>query len=211
MKYSVIILGAGGHAKVLQDALRLNGIELIGFTTPDLDKHLVNNGTSRIGNDDTVFNYDVEQIRLINGLGSIRSTSNRRRLFNYFKNRGYLFYNVIHPSSIVASDVLMGEGVQIMAGVIVQSGTKIGKNTIVNTRVSVDHDCDIGSHVHVAPGAILSGGVEVGEGVHIGTGAIIIQGIKIGRNSIIGAGSVVVRDVPEETISIGVPARVVKK
>ena len=94
-----------------------------------------------------------------------------------------------------------------MAGAVIQPGTRLGVNTIVNTRASIDHDCIIGDHVHIAPGAVLSGEVRVGNCSHIGCGATIVQGVKLGEATVIGAGAVVLKDVPDGTTVVGVPAR----
>ena len=94
-----------------------------------------------------------------------------------------------------------------MAGSVIQPGSVIGRNVIINTRTSIDHDCEISDHVHVAPGVTLSGKVKIAAGAHIGTGATVIQGINIGANSMIGAGAVVVSDVAGDSKVIGVPAR----
>lgn len=211
MSIPVIVLGAGGHAKVLIDALLLRSVNVLGIADPKLElteKKVL--GIPLIGNDDSVLQYPVNAVKLVNGLGSVGITTQRQRLFEKFKNLGYAFATVIHPSSVIASDVTVLEGTQILAGTIIQTGSYTGKNTIVNTRVSIDHGCWIGSHVHLAPGVTLSGEVQVGNGVHIGTGATVIQGIRIGKNSLIGAGSLVVKDVPEGSTVIGVPARVVR-
>jgi UDP-perosamine 4-acetyltransferase len=101
----------------------------------------------------------------------------------------------------------LGEGVQIMAGTVVQPGSKIGDNTILNTRSSVDHDCEIGAHVHIAPGVTLSGGVRVHDDAHIGAGAVLIQGVEVGASSLVAAGSVVIHAVPANTRVAGMPAR----
>jgi sugar O-acyltransferase (sialic acid O-acetyltransferase NeuD family) len=128
-------------------------------------------------------------------------------VFEKFKGKGFTFATIVHPSAVVASDVALGEGAQIMAGAIIQPGSRIGMNTIVNTKASVDHDCLIGDHVHLSPGVTLSGDVRIYNGVHIGTGATVIQGITIGANSLVGAGSVVIADVPSEIRVLGAPAR----
>lgn len=212
MRFPVIILGSGGHSRVLIDALRLLSIEIIGITDPRLGFGVkMVNGINILGNDDEILKYPPYQVKLVNGLGSVGDTSIRKMIYEFFKGKGYYFKRIVHPSSVIAPGVLVGEGAQIMAGAVLQTGVRIGDNTIINTRVAVDHDCFIDSHVHVAPGVTMSGEVEIGQGSHIGTGVTIIQGIKIGRNCIIGAGSVVITDVPEGTTSIGVPARVVKK
>lgn len=208
MKRPVIIVGAGGHAKVVIDTLLASSIEIIGATDSNPEK----NGTCIlgipiVGADEVVLQYKPEQILLANGIGSVGLPKTRMRIFNYFKELGFSFINAVHPSAIVASEVILGEGVQIMAGSIIQPGCHIGENCIINTGTSVDHDCCIGSHVHLAPGVTLSGSVEIGAGVHVGTGAIMIQGIQIGRNSVVGAGAVVIKNVTENAKVIGVPAR----
>ncbi|MDK2820355.1 MAG: hypothetical protein PWP31_320 [Clostridia bacterium] len=206
MNKPVIIIGGGGHAKVLIDSLKILKIRIIGITENSKKDHI--SEVKIIGYDDIILNYSTDEIELVNGLGSI-ATSKRRQLFETFKMQGYNFKSVIHPSTVIAQDVDMAEGVQIMAGAVIQTGTSIGDNTIINTKASVDHDCKIGAHVHIAPGATLSGGVQVGEGCHIGTGATIIQGVNIGKDSIIGAGAVVLNDVPAGVTVVGVPAKVV--
>jgi len=205
----IIVIGAGGHAKVLLDTLLNQEQGIIGIVDKEistLEKELL--GIRIIGTDDFVLHYQTEKILLVNGIGSIKNTSIRKYIYDQFKEKGYSFANVIHSSAIIAKDVTLSEGVQVMAGGIIQTGSTIGPNTIINTRSSIDHDCKIGAHVHIAPGVIISGGVEIGDGVHIGTGAVLIQGIKIGSNSLVGAGSVVIRDVIAETTVIGVPATV---
>lgn len=211
MSLPVIVLGCGGHSKVLIEALKKRGEKILGIADSKPSKDLKGlNGISLIGNDDAVLEFLPESVLLVNGLGSVADTGLRMSIYQNYKTRGYQFATVIHPSSIIASDVEIGEGSQIMAGAIIQTGTKIGDNVIINTRASVDHDCIIGSHAHVAPGVTLSGGVEVGEGAHIGTGATVIQGVRIGRNTIIGAGSIVIKNMPEGVTAMGVPAKVVR-
>lgn len=160
-----------------------------------------------IGDDSAISAYSNDAVELVNGLGSVGDTALRASIYYKFKKLGYGFRQVIHPAAIIASDCILGEGVQVMAGAVVNTGTKIAEDSIINTGAVVDHDCVIGSHVHIAPGAILSGGVQVGDGSHIGTGATVIQGIKIGANVLIGAGAVVIRNIPNGVTVIGVPAR----
>lgn len=205
-----IILGAGGHARVLIDILKVNGDEILGIT--EYNSELINTkvcGITVLGHDDIIFNYSATEVQLINGIGSVGNTQLRRKTFEKFKGYGYTFANVIHPSAIISSGVEISEGVQIMAGAIVQPGAQLGENSIINTRAAIDHECIIGKHAHLAPGVTLSGNVQVSDGVHIGTGATIIQGITIGENSLIGAGAVVVNDIPRQVKAIGIPAKVV--
>lgn len=205
---TVLILGAGGHAKVLIEALLRNGTAVAGI----LDRDPAMKGSSImtipvLGNDDALAGCDPREVLLVNGMGSIALPLGRQKLYERIKERGFHFTSVIHPFAVVASDASMGEGVQLMAGCVIQPGCTIGANCIVNTRASVDHDCKIGDHVHVAPGVTLSGEVQVGEGVHIGTGATVIQGVTIGKSSLIAAGAVVVHHVREYSTVMGVPAK----
>jgi sugar O-acyltransferase (sialic acid O-acetyltransferase NeuD family) len=211
MTLPIIILGAGGHSKVLIDALRQRKTKIIGATDCQADKKgKLIQGVDIIGNDDAILAYATDTIRLVNGIGSVGIPFHRKHLFCKFTGLGYVFTDVIHPSAVIAADVHIFEGVQIMAGAVIQTGCSIGKNSIINTTASIDHDCMIADHVHIAPGVTLSGGVKIGENAHIGSGATIIQGVKIGQNSLVGAGAVVVKDVPDNITVIGVPAREVR-
>jgi UDP-perosamine 4-acetyltransferase len=205
---AIIVLGAGGHAKVLIDALLASSAVIVGIVDPNPalagTKIL---GVSVLGGDDVVNEYPPSQVHLVNGLGSVGLPIIRQQLYERFKGMCYTFATVVHPSAVVASDVVLGEGAQIMAGVVIQPGSHIGINSIVNTRASVDHDCIIGKHVHIAPGVTLSGGVLVGEHSHIGTGATLIQGISIGNCCVVAAGAVVTKNVIEGAMVRGVPAR----
>jgi len=205
----IIILGAGGHAKVLIDALLLaSSVVITGVVDPDLTltgTEIL--GVPVLGGDDVVNEFQPSEVQLINGLGSVGLPVNRQKIFVRFKDMGCTFVSVIHPSAVVASDVVFGEGVQVMAGAVIQPGCRIGINSIINTHASVDHDCNIGDHVHISPGVTLSGGVTVGACSHIGTGATVIQGISIGNGCLIAAGAVVTKNIDNEVKVRGVPAR----
>lgn len=203
----VILLGAGGHAKVLLDILLEQNIEVLGIAEKDgADLPSDVYGVPVIGNDSDVQQYPPDKVELVNGIGSIGSTVLRQKVYERFKRQGYRFPQVIHPRAVVSRRAELGEGVQIMAGAVVNIGTRIQGNSIINTNASVDHDCDIGAHVHIAPGVTLSGGVTVGDGSHIGTGASVVQGIEIGTNVIVGAGAVVVNNIEAGRKVCGVPA-----
>ena len=193
----IIIIGGGGHARVLIDALKLCSTPIHGCT--DADRGVASaapEGVPFLGDDAAILSHATSNIRLVNGIGSVGRPDRRRLIFEKFKKLGYVFESVLHPAAVVAGDVVLGEGVQVMAGAVVQTGTRIGDNVIVNTRASVDHDCVVGDHAHIAPGVTLSGGVTVCDGVHIGTGAAVIQAIRIGADCLIGAGSVITKNLP---------------
>lgn len=206
---SLILLGAGGHAKVLLSLLNLLHYDVTGVCDPELIKSGVINweGIPVLGDDSVIENYSPSDICLVNGIGQRVGDSTRLKLFQHFKERGYDFPVLVHPTAYVDNDVLLAEGVQVMAGVIIQPGVSVGVNSIINTKASVDHDCTISSDVHIAPGATLCGGVSIGVGVFIGAGAVIAQGISVGNEAVIGAGASLVRNLePRQRV---LPARLV--
>jgi len=192
-----LILGAGGHAKVLIEAIRSTQQEVNGVITLDLGYHDDFMGVPVLGGDEIIFEYDPQEVLLINGVGSLPRKYRRWHLSSMMRKNGYKFGSVIHITAIVAEDVMLAEGVQLMAGVTVQPGSKIGLDTIINTGSLIDHDTIIGDCCHIAPGVTLSGCVSVGNSVHIGTGAQVIQGVSIGNNVIIAAGTTVYSDIPD--------------
>lgn len=205
LQLPVIVIGGGGHAKVLVSTLLLCGREILGFvdlvpTAPPLL------GVSCLGGDSAVSHHSPDEVMLMNGIGSTGSSGKRRDAYERFTRDGYRFAAVVHPSAIIASDVEVEDGAQIMAGAVVQTGSRIGRNAIVNTGARVDHDCVVDSHAHVAPAATMCGSVHLGVGAHLGAGATVIQGIRIGDGSVVGAGALVIRDVPDGAKVVGVPA-----
>ncbi len=205
----VAILGGGGHAKVVINCLKLDpNVSISGIYDLDTQKKgLKVLGVPIVGHEDEVFALNPNDLLLVNGLGTIEATSQRHDLYTKFKNAGFHFHSVVHPSAVVAEDVVLEEGVQVMASVTIQPGTVVGENTILNTSCSIDHDCTIKRSCHIAPGVTLSGHVEVGEESHIGTGANVIQGITIGDHCTVAAGSTVVKNVANRAKVKGVPAR----
>ena len=206
MKRPVIIIGGGGHAWVVADLLEQTDRTVLGFTDLSASAPL-ETAVNHLGGDDAIEQYDVKDVALAMGIGSTHDASLRARLFRTFRDYGFDFPALLHPSRTVAQTVHYGEGVQIMAGAVVQPKTTIGDNVIINSNASVDHNCHIEAHAHISPGATLSGHVTIETGAHIGAGATVIQGVCIGRESTVGAGSVVIEDVPPRTTVVGVPAR----
>lgn len=196
MTLPVVVIGGGGHARVVLDTLRTAGLAVSGVVDPRPETaDRLPAGIQLIGRD--LQEIKADRVQVVLGVGSIDvgEKNPRPRIFADTKAAGFTFMLLRHPSAILSAAVELGDGVQIMAGAILQPGVSVGANCIVNTGASLDHDCRIGDHVHIAPGAVLSGGVIVGDGSHIGTGAIVIQNVRIGAGSMIAAGAVVTRDV----------------
>ncbi len=205
----IIILGSGGHARVLISLIRAaDRYEISGILDPGLKREAMVLDVPVLGGDDLLSRQIKEGITLACiGVGSVGDNSKRARLYKTVKEIGFSVPCQIHPQAIVKeNEVNLSEGVQVMAGVIIQSGSFVRENTIINTGSIVEHDCVIGKHVHICPGAVISGGVIIGDSTFIGAGATIIQGIKIGDNSVVAAGAVVVNDVGDGLKVKGVPA-----
>lgn len=210
---SVVGLGAGGHAKVVIDILlRAGGYRILGL----LDRDQALWGTSVLGlpvlGGDELLPELVGQTRFaFLGVGSIGDNRLRGRLFEQAMNLGFEFVKAVHPSAAVGVGATLSAGVAVMAAAVIGPCAQLAQNVIVNSGAVVEHDCRLGPHVHIAPRACLSGNVQVEEYAHVGAGATVIQGIHIGRRAIVGAGAVVVRDVPDDVLVVGVPARIVTK
>jgi UDP-perosamine 4-acetyltransferase len=204
----IILLGGGGYAKVLIDLIRTSKkYEIAGILDPQIKRDNVS-GISVLGKDDLLQGlYDKGIRNACIGIGSIKDNSKRKGLYENLKQMGFGLPNLIHSESFVSSVAQISEGVQVMAGVIIQTGSSIGINSIVNTGAIIEHHSRIGKHVHICPGAVLSGESFIDDEAFIGVGSTIIQGIKIGKGALVSAGAVVVNDVPDGARVMGVPAK----
>jgi UDP-perosamine 4-acetyltransferase len=198
---SLIVLCAGGHARVVIEALLSRGQRPVAVTDRDSARvGTLLGGIPITGPDEDILKMKIDSVELANGLGNRASRSGsglsaRRELFGRFVALGYTFPVISHASAVIASDASLGDGAQVMAGAIIQPAARIGRNTLVNTRAVVEHDCQVGDHCHIAPGAVLCGGVVVGEGAHVGAGAVILGGVSVGGGSVIAAGAVIAKNV----------------
>ena len=203
----IIVIGAGGHAKVEIDILFES--DFGGYIAGAIDNTPTTVGkalgkTKIIGDDSILSTLLPAQYQFIVAIGD---NEVRSALFKTWKGSGFNAMSSIHPKSTISDSVSIGEGTAIMAGAVINCDSVIGDNVIINTNATVDHDVKIGSHAHIAPGSHLSGRISVGEGAFIGTGATILPGIEIGSWAIIGAGSTVTRDVLPNRTVWGVPAK----
>ncbi len=205
-----VILGGGGHARVLIDCLQSEGrAQVHGILDPDRSRWgQTTLDVPILGGDERLAGLIGEGVNCFAvGLGGTGDNRPRRRLFELAMSLGLRPLTIRHPMAIVSRRARIGEGAQLLPGSIVNAGAQIGVNAIVNSGAIVEHDCVIGDHAHVATGARLASAVRVGAGAHVGAGATIRQGITIGENAVIGAGAVVVKDVPPNATVVGVPAR----
>jgi sugar O-acyltransferase (sialic acid O-acetyltransferase NeuD family) len=210
IKKRVLIVGAGGHGKVVLDALLAEGQgQVVGFIDDDKQK---------LGQDVLGFpvlgpwaelsalvaRYRVDCVAL-----AVGDNYQRENLFRRVIAAGLKVSSVIHPHACISRFAKLGQGVVVLAGAVVNVGTIVGDNVCINTRASVDHDNNLAYSCHVFPNATLAGEVRVGEFSYIGSGAVVIPGRSIGRFSYVGAGAVVVTDVAEGEKVVGAPARTI--
>jgi sugar O-acyltransferase (sialic acid O-acetyltransferase NeuD family) len=200
----IAIIGGGGHAKVVVDAILAAGRDEISAILDDnpalWGKTLL--GCPILGPIDSWGDYSFDACVI--GIGD---NVNRKRQFEKLVGAGVKLATVLHPSSTCGQDVELGDGVMIFAHVVVNSGARVGPNTILNTASTVDHDCEIGPHCHLAPAVNLAGEVRLGEGVLAGIGAKIAPRVSVGAWATIGAGAVVTRNVAARSTVVGIPAR----
>jgi UDP-perosamine 4-acetyltransferase len=210
----VVGLGAGGHAKVVIEALRFDpAIELVGLLDPrpELRGQLVL-GVPVLGGDDQLAALRGQGVSyFFIGVGGADCLAVRRRLFGAALDTGLEPVTAIHPRAWVSDSVTVGRGITVLASAVVNACVRLGDNVVVNSGAVVEHDCAIGDHAHVAPGACIAGGVSVGEATLIGMGACVRQGIRVGSHAVVGAGAVVIRDVPDGTVVVGVPASTLRR
>lgn len=209
-KEPYIIVGAGGHARVLADALLIMGANVKGFTDNNPARHGATLcGLPVLGGDDVLQSIDRKTTWLVNGLGCTdnHKPSIRWSVQKALMAEGWRFASVIHPSACISPFALLGLGVQIMAGSVVHAAARIGDGVILNTCSIVEHDAIIGDWSHLAPGATVCGQVQLGEFSLIGAGAVIRQGVSLGSRCLVGAGAAVIHDSSGDVVLVGVPAR----
>lgn len=199
----VFVFGASGHAKVVIDAIERAGLARVLFVCDDAREKRGASlmGYPIVGRDDLLARRGETRV----GVVGIGDNAARAKVAHWLVENGCGLVSVVHPFASVGREVAIAEGTVVMAGCVINSGTKLGRNVILNTGASVDHDCSVDDGVHIAPGARLCGGVSVGRGTLIGAGSIVIPGVRIGAGALIGAGSTVLKDVPDGARAAGNP------
>ena len=203
----VVIIGSGGQGRVILDILRANNIEPKGFIDDNLKLQNENiNGVRIIGTTEDLFNKSICK----NVIVAIGDNILRKKMYDLCVHKDLEIINAIHPKTIISPDAIIGSGVVIMAGAIINTGCKIDDNVVINTNASIDHDTHVQDHCNIHPGVTITGTVTVKKLATIGAGATIIPNMVIGSNSIVGAGAVVIKNVPDNTVVVGVPAKEIK-
>lgn len=204
----VIVVGAGGHARVLVSILSQSpGVDLVGVA----DRNSMNLGEV-IGVTKVTATFDDLPVLFKQGVTwaalAIGDNRERSELFAGLKTEGFSIMTVKHPGAVIEPDVRIGEGSVICAGAILSAGVILGSGVIINTGTVVDHETFVDAHAHISSGSCLAGRVMIGERTFVGAGSRVVDKIKIGARCVIGAGSIVVDDIPSDVVAYGVPAKV---
>ncbi len=201
MKRKLIIIGAGGHGRVVRDIARSNGYKKIFFLD---DEH--KDSVQTLGATDDFEKYAHTHDFFV-AIGESRA---RERITTRLCDAGCRIVTLIHPSATVSDDAVIGAGTAVMAGAVIGAGSVVGNSAIINTNSAVDHDCVIHDFSHVSVGASLGGCVTLERHVWVGAGATLINNVDVCEGCIIGAGAVVIRDINEAGTYVGVPARLMR-
>jgi acetyltransferase EpsM len=206
----IVIIGSGGHAAVVADILwRMreagDDVEPVAFVddAPRLDSPTLCDLPVVAGGLAVLPAVSHDAVVIAIGNNTVRS-----RMTEELRRHGRQLATARHPSSVIARDVQLGCGTVICAGAVINPGARIGVSVIVNSLSAIEHHNQIGDAAHIAPGVRLGGHVTVGDLTLVGIGSTVLPQTRIGARTVVGAGSVVVRDIPDDSVAYGVPARV---
>lgn len=206
----VVVVGDGGHARVILDILEGDSrVAIAGFTSRAGEQSGDLLGYPNLGPDEILPEIFLQGCsRAFVALGD---NTRRKAVSDHLKKLGYVLVNAVSRRAVVSRHASLGSGIAVMPGAIVNAGSTVADGSILNTNSSIDHDCKIGEFAHVGPGSVLAGCVVVSSGVLLGAGCRLLPGVRVGQGTIVGAGAVVVRDLPERVVAVGVPARVIRQ
>lgn len=207
-----IIIGCGGHGRVVLDVLRqAQSCEVVGFV--DSNRECLGrrvDGLQVLGHPDDLPELKI-RLNLHGGIVAVGDNGVRREFAQRLTELGYALISAIHPSANIAANASLGRNVVVAAGALVCAHCQIGDSVILNTGCIVDHESLIGTATHICPGARIAGRVVVEAGAFVGIGATVIQSLRVGYEAIVGAGAVVIEDVAPMSTVVGVPAREIKR
>ena len=210
MTNEIVIIGGGGHAKVVIDCITsANKYKIRGIVDNRLTANEKVMGVPVLGGDKSIEERIdlIDKIYLTVGVGAVRATDNRQAVYGRYKKLGFKFPPIIHGSAYISEKASYKDGTQVMARAVIGAEVIIGENVVIYSGCVLEHDCKIASHCYISPGVIMGGSAEVGENTFVGLGARILQGVKIGRRVTVGAGAVVVNNVEDGKTVAGIPAK----
>lgn len=203
----LLILGAGGHGRVVADAALLRGLWTeVAFLDDKYPELTTIDGLPVLGPFSAVGDFAGRYEEAVAAAGD---NALRLKVLELLRGFGFRLPVLVHPRASVASGVELGAGTVILAQCAINAGAQLGEGCIVNTGATIDHDCRLGHGVHLSPGVHLGGAVTIGDRTWLGVGASVRNGVTIGCDVVVGVGAAVVDDLPDAVTAIGVPARVV--
>lgn len=205
----IVIIGAGGQAKIYTEIIELLGLNLLGYVSCEASGTFIN-GYEVLCDIESFVNKE-NHIDADSVIVSIGDNIIRSQIYEKIAPLKINNINLIHPSAVISRNIELGEGNYIGAGSVVDPFTKIGNWVTIGTNASIGHDCLIGNGVNIAPGVNIAGKVHFADRSVASIGSTVIEKVYIGRNSIIGAGALVLEDVPDDSVVFGIPAKVIKK
>lgn len=200
MNKDICLFGASGHGKVIKDIAESVGCKIISFIDDNPASEFIHS---------TPVNHTNKINRYKNCLFIISIGNNKIRK-RISKKLEVNFTSLKHKTAYISKAVTIEKGTVVMPKAVINTDTSIGKHCIINTGAIIEHDCLIEDYVHISPNATITGGTKIGEGTHIGAGAVVIPNIKIGKWTTIGAGAVIIKDVPDYSVVVGNPGKIIK-
>ncbi len=204
----IVVVGAGGHAKVVVELARSVGLDVVGCTDHGGRTGEVV-GAPILGGDDLL--SGLHSAGVASAVVALGDNAARWRVGQWVRSLGFRLPALVSPAATVSPSATLGDGTVIMAGAVVNADVRIGEFVIVNTCASIDHDGEVGAGAHIAPGAHLSGGVRVGTGALIGVGAAVLPGVVIGERATLGGGSAAISNISAGDTAVGSPAHSLRR
>ena len=211
MKKKIIFWGSASQAVVLEESISYSGTEIVAVFDNDTSAKSPIDGVpiyyKKEGFEGWMSQHQEEELYFAVAIGGEHGNV-RLEIHDYLKAYGLIPFQCVHPTSFIANNATIGEGCQILARSVICARSNLGRSVVVNTLADIDHECTIGDGAHVSGNVIVAGGGTIGRMAFIGVGAAILPRLTIGKNAIIGGGAVVTKDIPDNAVAYGNPAKV---
>ena len=207
----IVLIGAGGHARVVIDAVRSRGErEVVAVLDADpATRGSFVAGVEIVGDDSSLSAFPPTEYDLVVAVIGFGTNVKRHAHVRALRTQGYELATVVHANAVISPAATVAAGAQVLVGAIINSGARIMQDAIINSGAVVEHDCVVGRGAHLAPRALLGGGAQIGDEAQLGLGAIVLPQVRVGERAIVGAGAVVLNDVQADDIVVGSPARTI--